>query len=217
MRKQPRNVLSHWQTAYEGFSTSVQDFYAEVEKAVANRQVPDVTFSRVAYKEGGIGTAGREYLRVSRGAQVFDICAAPYGTGFFFSSWAAFEFPAYLPYLYLVLVLGSGLFFLSIGLSAVVHTFSFAPLFGMGAVYLCILGAVGAAVHHKLMGVEEAVEAMPFLGRVYSVFFNPTTYFSIDSESMFQSAIHGAVLEAVGVVTEQSGRRVVAIPERRVA
>ena len=209
--------LSHWQTAYEGFSTPVQDFYAEVEKAVNNRQVPDITFSRVVYKEGGVASSGREYLRVSRGAQVFDVCAAPYGTGFFFSSWAALDFPAYLPNLYLVLILVSAFIFLGTGFSGAAATFSFTPLVAMGLLYLSFLGGMGIAVHRKVMGVEEAAEAMPFLGKVYSLLFNPGTYFSIDSESMFQSAIHGAVLEAVGTVTEEGGRRVVTIPERRVA
>ncbi|HTG36520.1 MAG TPA: hypothetical protein VLB76_26685 [Thermoanaerobaculia bacterium] len=217
MRKQPRTVLSHWQTAYEGFSTSVQDFYSQVEAAVKDREVPEVTFSRVVYKEGGVASAGREYLRVSRGAMVFDVCAAPYGTGFFFSSWAALDFPGYLPYLYLAVIIGLGFFSLAFGLSAFVSYLSFIPLYVMGAIYLFILGFMGTGVHKKVFGVEEAAEAMPFLGKIYSALFNPGTYFSVDTESMFQSAIHGAVLEAVKTVTEESGRRVVAVPERRVA
>lgn len=213
----PRNVLSHWQTAYEGFSTPVQDFYAQVEAAVKSRQLSDVTFSRVVFKESGIASAGREYLRVSRGGLKLDICAAPYGNGFFFSSWMALDFPAYLPYLYLAVILGSGLLFLGFALAALVTDGGKTGFLGILSFYFLTLAGCGLAVHHRVMGVEEAVEAIPFIGRIYGGLFNPDTYFSIDSEGMFQSAIHGAVLEAVHAVTEQSGRRVLVVPERWVA
>jgi hypothetical protein len=218
MRKQPQNVLSHWQTAYEGFSTPVQEFYAQVEEAVRSRRVTDVAFSRVVYKEGGIGSAGREYLRVSRGGLVVDICAAPCGTGFFFSSWMALDFPRILPHLYLLFILGLGTVFLYLGVPGVVDEGTFTGLFGFGAAYLALLGILGVAVHRRVIGVEAAAEAMPlYLGKVYSLFFNPGTYFSIDTESMFQTAVHAAVLEAVRAVTEESGHRVIVVPERRVA
>src|SRR5215216_5997659 len=79
-------VLSHWHQLYENFSTSSRDFYTAVEEAIKKREVPDLVFSRVTWKESGILSAKREYLRVARGRLHWDICAAPFGTGFFFSS-----------------------------------------------------------------------------------------------------------------------------------
>jgi hypothetical protein len=32
-------------------------------------------------------SSNREYLHIVRGEDIFDICAAPFGTGFFVSSW----------------------------------------------------------------------------------------------------------------------------------
>jgi len=50
---------------------------------------PHIKTKSVIYSEGGFITANRTYLRVSRGDILFDICAAPFGTGFFISWWQA--------------------------------------------------------------------------------------------------------------------------------
>lgn len=86
-------VLSHWHTLFEDFSTSTQEFYRAVEEAVRQRSLTEVEISRVLFKEGGIGTAQREYLRVQRKRVAFDICSAPYGDGHFFS-WRLVKIPA---------------------------------------------------------------------------------------------------------------------------
>ena len=80
-------VLSNWNQFLDGVSLSTQDFYTVVESAVRKRQVPDAEFGRVDYKMGGMFSARREYLRIKRGELVFDICGAPFGTGFFVSWW----------------------------------------------------------------------------------------------------------------------------------
>jgi hypothetical protein len=76
----------HWQHAFN-FKFSSQRFYELVEEAVESRKMPDVEFSRVFNRETGITSPEREYLRIEQKEFVFDICAAPYGTGFFVSSW----------------------------------------------------------------------------------------------------------------------------------
>jgi hypothetical protein len=73
--------------ACAGLEASPKEFYSNVEAAVKECVVPGLEVSRVDWKEGGILTADREYLRVSRGRLIFDICAAPFGNGFFFSWW----------------------------------------------------------------------------------------------------------------------------------
>ena len=60
------SVVSHWHTLIDGFNTSGLDFYRAIEDAVRAREVPDVKFSRVEFKEGGFAPAKREYLRIER-------------------------------------------------------------------------------------------------------------------------------------------------------
>jgi hypothetical protein len=85
----PSEAISHWNKMFEDFQTSPLEFYASVEQAVSRRQIPDTVISRILHQEGGVASTRREYLRVRRGTLAFDICAAPFGKDFFFSSWLA--------------------------------------------------------------------------------------------------------------------------------
>lgn len=80
-------IISNWNHLIEGFETSPKQYYALVEEAIKRRNLPDIKISRIDWKEGGIMSAKREYLRVRRRDYIFDICGAPFGNGFFFSWW----------------------------------------------------------------------------------------------------------------------------------
>jgi hypothetical protein len=80
-------ILAHWHLLLDDFATSPKEFYAAVEQALSDRQVPSIKTVRIDTSEGGLFSAKREYLRVIKDDLTFDICAAPYGTSFFFSSW----------------------------------------------------------------------------------------------------------------------------------
>jgi len=81
-------VQRHWSHLIDGLSYSSQEFYASLREALAARQMPRAKLKMIWIPEGGALTSGtRDYLRVRRGSAVTDICAAPFGRGFFFSSW----------------------------------------------------------------------------------------------------------------------------------
>ena len=88
-----QEIISHWHILLDDFNASALNFYGSVEKALGARKIPDLKVKRVNWREGGMLSAKREYLRVSRGDLIYDICAAPYGTGYFFSSWMAVKAP----------------------------------------------------------------------------------------------------------------------------
>src|SRR5215472_4191946 len=83
----PSNVISQWCNLIENFQASSQEFYTAFEQAAAARAMPESFSKRVEHKEGLLASANREYLRLQRGKYAFDICAAPFGTGFFVSYW----------------------------------------------------------------------------------------------------------------------------------
>ncbi len=89
MAQRPRatEIFSNWYHFNEGLQASPMELYAAIEEAVHRRNIPDIKISRVDWREGGILSAKREYLRVRRKELVFDICGAPFGTGFFVSWW----------------------------------------------------------------------------------------------------------------------------------
>jgi len=214
------NVISHWHILFEDFSTYTQDFYYFLQEAIGRRDLPDIELSRVIIKEGGIGSAGREYLRVRHRRVAFDVCSAPYGTGYFFSWWLV-KVPARYG---LLSVVGLGMLAFAIcsliqmvvlqlvGTSCLGALFSLSPFFvGMPAFFLLL----GLGVQLGLIGDEDWVLSLPILGFLYALFFNPTTYYRLDTAYMFRDAIREAVNEVIGNVRQQKGLRMLSEEELR--
>lgn len=72
---------------FDNLQFSATEFYELVKASVNERSVPDVKMSFVEYHQKHILSDKRTYLRVERKEDIFDICAAPFGTGFFVSYW----------------------------------------------------------------------------------------------------------------------------------
>ena len=102
MAREISEVLSHWHKLFEGIEHSSQEVYKRIEIAVNSRNMPKVKISRVNHKEGGLASARREYLRVRRKEFIFDVCAAPFGKGFFVSWWLG-EKPGLIASLFLLI------------------------------------------------------------------------------------------------------------------
>jgi hypothetical protein len=219
----PANVISHWSHLIENFQASSLEFYSSLEKAVEARAVPQVDASRVEHKESGLASAKREYVRMHMGKHAFDICAAPFGTGFFVSWWFA-EPPLRFGFLYTIafffgvmacftvagligLAIGGGLsgFGFGVFLSAV------SSLFGIPL----LLWVLGDAVRRGAIEGERTLLAMPIVGWLYERIFAPATYYSLDTALMFQEAVHNAVLEVVDCMTANKGVRALTEAERK--
>lgn len=80
-------IVSHWHSLISGLNVSVEDYYEALDAVIEKRKVPEVKVWVTHYHEGGIASAKRMYLRISRRNHIFDICAAPFGTDFFVSWW----------------------------------------------------------------------------------------------------------------------------------
>ena len=206
------NVISHWHHPIENFQTSTMEFYVAVEQALKPRQIPDYSVSRIDWREGGVLTARREYLRIKRGKLAFDLCAAPFGAGFFFSWWLA-ELPPAHGLLWALLIWFFGLIFIG----GMVVSYGFSGLFwgfilGLGGVFL-----LGYLLKEGKLGtdVEDVVLAIPVFGYLYERFFQPSTYYKMDVTLMFQSVVHTAVLEVVDQVMSAKGARALTELERK--
>ena len=206
------NVISNWHHPIENFNTSTMEFYAAVEQAIKPRQIPDYSVSRIDCREGGVLTARREYLRIKRGKLAFDICAAPFGTGFFFSWWLA-ELPPSHALLWAVLICFCGLGFIAV----LVTVFGFSGLFwglilGIGGIFL-----LGYLLKEGRLGtdVEDIVLAVPVFGSLYQYLFKPSTYYRTDTTLTYQAMVHTAVLEVVDQVLSAKGARALTEFERK--
>src|ERR1044071_5099296 len=102
-RANPHLIVSYWCHLIENLQASPQDFYRRLEQAIVERRIPQLEGGAVEWPEGGPFSAKRQYLRLLRERTVIDICAAPFGTGFFVS-WRLGEVPLRLRYLALLLI-----------------------------------------------------------------------------------------------------------------
>ena len=200
------DAFSHWDHLLEHLQAVPSEFYTAVEQALEPRQLPDTTRERVDWREGGMFSARREYLRVRRARHAIDICGAPFGSGFFVSWWLAETRPgALIPTIMALVAIGVlGWIFSAIGGT----TFA---LFGLVVVFL----GFGTLMSQGEQEWHAYLLAVPILGFLWERFFLPATYYRIDTALMFQEAVHRAVLEVVDRLTEAQGLRRLTDLERK--
>ena len=214
------NVVSHWHKLIENFQTSSKDFYTSVEVALDRRHIPGLKTSRVHWNEGGILSPEREYLRVSGDRHSFDVCAAPFGDGFFFSSWMTKKKPKLVLLTFLLLVAValalSGLF---MWVFAHVWRADFGPfgfLFANPIVttvlvpfvmFFVTVWLVAMTARAGNSGLELSVLAIPVIGWIYERLFAPETYYRIDTMLMFQSAAQATMMEVINGLLTAKGLR----------
>jgi len=221
------NVISHWSKLIEGLQASPRDYYASLEEVLKRRRIPGLKTSRIDWNEGGVLSPKREYLRITGGRHSFEVCAAPFGTGFFFSSWLTKRAPIGVFAVFLLLVAAdvgisklifevlaatwSGPSQLPLGLpNRVVGNVIIPALAGMITLWL-----VGTLTRVGQSGLELAVLAIPIVGWVYERLFAPETYYRIDTMLMFQSAVHSATMEAIDALTTEQGVRGLSDDDRK--
>lgn len=83
----PDAVVSHFDRLIEGMHVSTQAFYTSLEHAISERGMSRVAVARVAWPEGGLLSARREYVQVTRDTLVFLVSAFPMGTAMYISWW----------------------------------------------------------------------------------------------------------------------------------
>lgn len=219
MPKHPQAV-GHWSTLVEGLQASPRECYAEIIDAIRRRKIPDAATSLVTHKESGFLSAERIYLQVNRKMLAFDICAAPFGTGFFFS-WRLSEVPPgnLLGCFTIFLMLGVSGFLLQFGRALsedVGHPLNlFQVAIVAGGLVLGTLWVAAVAIRSGRLFSEDAVLAMPLIGSVYSAIFRPFTYYKEDTIDMYQKAVHAAVLEVVDGIMSAKGLRALSPEERK--
>jgi uncharacterized membrane protein (UPF0136 family) len=201
------DVISNWSTLIENLETSPLGFFGSVEAGIQKRCIPVTQTSRVDHYESGMFSAKREYMRVTRDKLIFDICASPYGTGFFVSWWLGS--PTVQPLAVIGIIIG---YFVLMGILMNLAGFFMGLVVSLVAmlVSLFIISSIETAT-----AADRYVLAIPFVGYLYKRFFKPDTYYSIDTTTMFQAATHAAVLEAVDEIMSARGLRLLSESERR--
>jgi hypothetical protein len=206
-RKKPELLEDPKGLLVENFSTSTDEFYAAVEAALAEKKVPDLEITRTLFAEGGLLSSQREYLRMRRERLLFDVCAAPFGTSFFFSIRFA-EIPVILYVWQLLLVL---LFIAGIGAAywAIMGLHWGAVMFVLNLIAVVVL--LRNLVELRLHRLDDFLLQLPVFGIVYEAWFRPETYYRVDTRTMYVETIKFIVQRRIEEVTGQKGIQLVDI------
>lgn len=215
------DVVSHWHKLIDNFSTSSGAFYNAVEVTLDDRKIAGLKTARVNWNEGGVLSPRREYLRVYGEHHCFDVCAAPFGNGYFFSSWVTAQRARFVT-LYYTLFLVSGLFvwqacrmLLGLFWSPVIGTvgtvvgpmLAFAGILLVPVAFLIVLWGVALLARGGHYDAERAMLTIPLVGWFYQTTFAPPTYYRLDTMYMFQSAVQSAMQEVINGLLTAKGLR----------
>lgn len=90
-RRTVKEAHSNWNTLINGFNYSTKEFYELLSKELKSHDIKGIRTHNVFLPEGGIFSSNRLYLRVRWKEYQYDICAAPFGEGFFVSWWLLYK------------------------------------------------------------------------------------------------------------------------------
>ncbi len=184
-KKKKGDELHHWFTFIENFNLSPSEFYSAVEKELDVLKMPSMDMSRVEFAEGGPLSGKRVYLRMVRERLVFDTCAAPFGTGYFFSVRAVL-IPAVVKlwHVAVVVLLFGGIF------GALLKPLgpSFA-LLAVATLVLAIVQVFRSEVAQGLANLDSTLIKTPILGPIYEAWFRRETYYRKDTRMCYLEAV----------------------------
>jgi hypothetical protein len=209
--KRKPEVYEHLYALVPDFNLSSQEFYAAIEEDLKTRKVPSLEISRVEYAEGGLLSDKRLYLHFARERLTFDICAAPFGTAYFFSCRFA-EIPATVQLWHLIAIFCVG-YVGAVGALLVMAkifgalTIFVLPMVGIGflaclAVLIFVMrDPVGAGIKN----LDAILLKIPVVNAIYEAWFRKETYYREDTRRMYFDTVKAVVKEHVENVTAAKG------------
>jgi len=194
-------ILDSWILFADTFSFPPQDFYAAIEKEMADRKIPSMEISREDFSEGGLLSDKRIYLRLFRERLALYTCAAPFGTGYFFSFRAV-----YVPALVRLWHILAFLVFFGVVGNLLLRLLGFpfavaalvALLFALAAVFR---NATAAGVGD----LDTLLLKIPIVSTVYENWFRDDTYYRIDTRSLYLQQLPEIVRRLAEEITATKG------------
>jgi hypothetical protein len=203
--------IGHWAQLMEGLQESPQHFYEAVTAAIERREIPDCRLKGVWWREGGVFSARRAYLRAKRAGYLIDICGAPFGNAFFASSWLCLPPPSIWLAL-LVAIVAGGYGFTGVGdLVRLIQVNSIQSFQSWPALRDTLIGL------SVQVGGSFLVAVLVFIfGVIRPLFFPPRfTFYRYDTAEMFYSAVHEAVKEVIQGLRSEQGLRLLTEDEMK--
>lgn len=182
-------VIEHWYALVPNFNISAREFYEGIKQELKQRAIPELEISQVDFTEGGVLSAKREYLRMTRERLVFDICAAPFGSAYFFSCRFA-QIPALIR-LWQLLIVVVAIFMITMLVFHYVGLILGAMALLAGFLFLLYLlrNAVALGLHD----IDTMLIKSPLFGPIYENWFRKETYYRQDTRLMYCDTVNAVV------------------------
>jgi hypothetical protein len=196
-------ILDSWILFADSFSFPPQEFYAAIDREMTARKIPSMEISREDFSEGGLLSDKRIYLRMFRERLALYTCAAPFGTGYFFSFRAV-----YVPALVrLWHILAFIVFFGLIGgLLARLLGFTFAV-----AALVTLMFAIAAvfrnATRAGIGDLDALILKIPIVSTVYENWFREDTFYRVDTRSLYLQQLPEIVRRLAEEITAAKGAK----------
>lgn len=198
-------ILDHWIAFLDNFSFSPQEFYDAVEKELQARKIPSMEISREEFTEGGLLSDRRVYLRLFRERLALYACAAPFGTGYFFSCRTV-----YVPALVRLWHIVATILFLGVvgGLLVKPLGMSFAAI-AMVALMFALAGVLRNASASALSDLDALLLKIPVVATIYEDWFRADTYFRMDTRTVYLQRLPALIKELAEEITAAKGAKLV--------
>ena len=203
-------ILDEWIVYADSFNLPPQEFYAALESEITARRIPGLEMSREEFAEGGLLSDRRIYFRMFRERLALYTCAAPFGTGYFFS-FRAIYVPALLRLWHIlafIVVFGAigGLLIQFLGFTFAIVAFV-TLLFALAAVFR---NATASAISD----LDRVLLRIPILSTIYENLFREDTFYRIDTRTLYLKTLPEIIRLLADEVTAAKGAKLVPRLER---
>jgi hypothetical protein len=197
------DILGHWIAFHDSFSFPPQEFYEAIEKELQARKIPGMEISREEFAEGGLISDKRIYLRLFRERLALYTCAAPFGSGYFFSCRTVYV-PALVRLWHIVAALV--LFTIAGALLVKPLGITFAAV-AMIALVFALAGVLRNAATSALSDLDALLLKIPVVATIYEDWFRADTYYRHDTRLVYLQRIPEIVKELAEEITAAKGAR----------
>ena len=198
-------ILDHWIYSADGFSLAPGDFYAAIEKALADRKIPGLTVTRQEFAEGGLLSDQRIYLRLLRERLAVVACAAPFGNIYFFSG-RIVHVPALVRLWHIMAVL---VFF---GVTGLLFTTFMGPTFALVAqvaLLFALAGVLRNAGTSAFDDLDSLLLRIPIVSTIYQNWFRMDTYYRDDTRKLYIELLPQLIQDAAKEICADKGVKLV--------
>jgi hypothetical protein len=203
-REKRNKLLDYDPHHFDSCTHTPVEFYKMVLRNLDWRKVPDLKAGTIWLHEGHVFSRERLYLQLKRERLVFEICAAPFGTGYFVSSRLFDRRRGANAFHYIF----ACLFLASIGI-AVWYRFGWIiGVIATGFLFSTLWSLMRLAVQESAAWLDQNLCEFPVLGPIYESLFHPNTYYREDTNTMYKAVVKKAFKESVSELVKMKGLKI---------